>query len=142
MFYDENTIKSMYEDEIWLRYLLKYYLKDNPKSGYLAFQVLQWSPTEGTKIPIANAKITISKLLDNNYYVSKVLMTDSDGKTQPIALPTVPADFFLEPGSGNPYATYNAIIEAPKFLTAELSDLHVFEDINTFQTIKLLPMDE
>lgn len=137
----QNSV--VYDNEIWLKYLLRDYLKDNPKSGNVVFQVSKRSPTTLQEdVPIANAKILISKPLGNNYFVSKVLITDAEGKTQPISLPTVQSDLFSEPGSGDPYTTYNVRIEAPNYLAVELFNLHVFQDITSFQNVKLIPLEE
>lgn len=137
----QNSV--VYDNEIWLKYLLKDYLKDNPKSGNVVFQVSKRSPTtlQGD-VPIANAKILITKPLGNNYFVSKILITDAEGKTQPTSLPTVQSNLFSEPGSGDPYTTYNVRIEAPNYLAAELYNLHVFQDITSYQNVKLIPLEE
>ncbi|WP_027398170.1 hypothetical protein [Anaerovorax odorimutans] len=118
--------------------LLQEYLNGNPKTGYLVFQITQDSPLQGT-VPIANAKITVSKMIGNNYFVSRVVTTNEDGKTIAIPLPTVDADLSLNPENIKPYATYSAIIETEGFLSTGAFDIPIFENITSIQPITLIP---
>lgn len=118
--------------------LLKSYLDDNQQIGYLIFQVFQHSPLEGI-LPVPNAKITISKSIGNNYFVSKVLMTDNNGKTDSIPLPTVSATLSTVPTNSKVCSKYNARVEAPNFLTTDIFDICVFENITAVQPVDLLP---
>jgi hypothetical protein len=118
--------------------MLKGYLTDNSKTGYLTFQVYEDSPIYGIQ-PVANAKITVSKLIGDGYYVVKVLTTDSDGNTEPIPLPTVSGKLSRTPGATNIYSEYNAFVEAPNFFAQDVFDISIFEDITSMQSINLLP---
>lgn len=118
--------------------LLNLYLESNPNIGYLVFQVSQESLLEGI-LPSPNAKVTLSKPMGNDLYVSRILTTDENGKTIPISLPTVSSDLSLVPSNQNPYSTYNATIESPGFVTVELFDIPVFENITSIQPIRLVP---
>ncbi len=120
--------------------LLNLYLDDNPETGYLIFQVAQNSETKGL-IPIPNAKITISKPMGNSYFISKVIETDIDGKTKPIALPTVPSYRSQTPEDSRLYSTYNATVEATNYLTTDVYDIRVFDDITSLQTVLLIPQE-
>ncbi|NLK37031.1 MAG: hypothetical protein GX299_02985 [Epulopiscium sp.] len=114
--------------------LLEQYLDEHPKTGYLVFQVTQESPLQG-KIPIPNAKITISKNIGGEHYISKVLTTNSDGKTEALALPTVSAELSRTPSDGEVYAKYNATISAPNFVTKDIYDIPIFEGITSIQPV-------
>lgn len=118
--------------------LLNLYLDDNPETGYIVFQVAQNSEMKGL-IPIPNAKITVSKPMGNSYFVSKVIETDIDGKTKPIALPTVSSYRPLYPEDGRLYSTYNATVEATNYLTTDIYDIRVFDNITSLQTVLLIP---
>ncbi len=52
------------------------YLQLNPAIGYLTFEVFNDSPVRG-RVPVPNAKITISKLLGDDYYFSKIISPNS-----------------------------------------------------------------
>lgn len=126
-------------DETSLANQLEQYTIDNPSTGFLVFQVTQDSPQHGV-IPVANAKITVIKLLGTDNFVSKVLMTDSDGKTDPLPLLTVNAALSQVPGNVNPYSTYYTSVEAPNFFKTEIFNIPIFENITMIQPINLIPL--
>jgi hypothetical protein len=130
-----SSLVSSYADFLEM---LKVYLADNSKTGYLTFQVYQDSPIYGIQ-PVANAKVTVSKLIGDEYYVTKVLATDSDGNTEPMPLPTVSGKLSRTPGNTSIYSEYNACVEAPNFFAQDVYDISIFEDITSMQSINLLP---
>ena len=114
------------------------YLSMNPKIGNLMFEVHYDSPVRGI-IPIPNAKVTISKLLGDDYYLSKVITTNDNGETEPIQLPTVSRDLSLKPGEGRVFSTYQASVEAPGYIRKDIYDVQIFEGITSVQNINLQP---
>lgn len=140
MFYDKDlnsiSIVSSEKTEPSIVDLMEGFLKENNKTGYLTFQVTQDSPLFG-RLPVKDAKITVSKELGSNYFISRILVSDSDGKTEKIPLPTVSADLSLSPGNGRTYATYNVSVEAPNFTTEEIYDIPIFEGIISIQPVNL-----
>ena len=142
MLYDKNPnsipISSSAQNKPSVFDLLQTFLKDNPQIGYLTFQVFQDSPLQG-RLPVANAKVTVSKLLGDDYYISKVIMTDGDGKIENIPLPTVSRELSQVSENAKPFSTYNVSVEAPNFLTLEVFDIPVFEGITSIQSINLKP---
>lgn len=115
--------------------LLELYSNENSKIGYLIFQV---STALGT-LPVPDVRITVSKLLGDGYFLSKVISTDIDGKTAPIALPTVNASSSQLPGLIRPYSTYDATLEAPGFFTVNLLNIPMFENVTAVQPVTLFP---
>lgn len=142
MFYDicknSMTVSPSTSDETLFFDLYENFLNDNSKIGYIEFQVYQNSPLYGI-LPVANAKITVSKPIGNGYFVSKVIMTNSDGKTEPVPVPTVPGNLSLIPKNVRLYSTYNATVEAQNFLTTDVFDISVFEGVTSIQPINLIP---
>lgn len=120
--------------------LLKAYLDSNPTTGYIIFQVYEESPLYGV-LPISNAKITVSKLLGDNYFISKVVMTNEDGKTDPVPLPTVQAGLSTVPSNNRVTSNYIARVESPDFTTKDVFDIQIFEGITSIIPIKLIPDD-
>ncbi len=125
-------------DEEGLMPLLDVYLAENPKVGYLIFQVNQESPLEGV-LPVPNATITLCKYMGDGYHITKTLTTNEDGKTDPVAMRTVSANLSQNPENDQVYATYDAYIEAPNFLPASAEDIPIFEGITTLQPVTLIP---
>lgn len=141
--FDMNSIVNKTEtrtiiDEAAVMPLLENYLSENPKTGYLVFQVFQNSPLGGI-LPIPNATITICKDMGDDYYISKVIRTNEDGKTDEIAMRTVSANLSQSPDNDKVYATYDAYIEAPDFLPASIEDIPIFEGITSIQPVNLIP---
>jgi len=144
MFYDKKLITlnlSSNSSELPLVNLLKSFLDSNPKTGYVMFQVSQESVLHGI-LPISNAKITISKLLGDDYFISKVVWTNEDGKTNPIPLPTVQSRLSTVPGNGIVNSNYIARVESPNFITKDVFDIQIFENITSIEAINLLPNNE
>lgn len=119
--------------------LLNIYLENNPKVGYLTFQITESSAVKGLS-PIPNAKVTVSKAIGDSYYFSKILTTTIDGKTDPLGLPTVSSELSKVPGRGRPYATYNATVEAQNYMTKSILDIPIFEGITAIQSVTLEPI--
>ncbi|MDD2495469.1 MAG: hypothetical protein PHE29_09780 [Tissierellia bacterium] len=132
-----QLLNSNQRESVFMK-LMKEYLERNPKIGYIVFQVYQESPIKG-RIPIDNAMVTVNKYLGNGYFVSKVLYTDSDGKTVPLPFFTPDKKFSMTPGNDHVYETYIAYIGAPDFKTAYVSDIQVFDGITSIQSVILLP---
>lgn len=142
MIYNIN-LKSMpssstTQSELSVIKLLKDYLNDNPRTGYLIFQIYEYSLLKGLR-PVVNAKITVSKALGNGYFISKVLMTDGNGKTEPLPLPTVKGELSQVPGNTKHHSTYNACVEMTNFSPVDIFDISIFDCITSIQSVKLLP---
>lgn len=112
------------------------YMQMNPGIGYLTFEVYNNSPITG-RVPVPNAKITVSKLLGDDYYISKILKTDVNGETEPLPLPTVSRSVSLTPGEERAYTTYHVSVEAPGFQKQDIYDVQIFEGITSVQRAPL-----
>lgn len=113
------------------------YLKMNPATGYLTFEVYELSPIRG-RIPIPGAKVTVSKLLGDDYYLSKVMTTDENGETERLSLRTVSKDQAQRPGERNGFTNYYASVEAPEYQKKFVYDIRIFEGVTTLQQMELL----
>lgn len=136
-YYGLHATKTQIESPI--TEYLNTYLSENPEVGYLVFDVHQNSPVRG-RIPIPNAKITISKLLGEDYYFSKIITTNENGETVPVPLPTVSRELSLKPGEGRVYSTYQASVEAPGYQRQDIFDVEIFEGITAVQHVDLQPI--
>ncbi len=132
------TLSSSTQSNLSLIKLLENYLIDNPRTGYLIFQIYEYSLLYGL-LPIVNAKITLSKPLGNGYFISKILTTDGNGKTEPISLPTVKGELSQVPGNSKLHSTYNACVEMTNYSTVDILDISIFDCITSIQSVRLLP---
>lgn len=136
--YHESTV-SIAQNESSIPELFNTYLSMNPKLGTLVFDVHQDSPVRG-RIPVENAKVTISKLLGDEYYLSKIVMTDENGETKPVQLPTVSRELSLKPGEVRVYSTYRVSVEAPGYQRQDIFDVQIFDGITSVQHVDLAPV--
>lgn len=118
--------------------LYQQYLKDQINIGYLMMQV---TTAYGTQT-VPNAKITVSKPLGNNIFLSNVVITDEDGKSPSIPLPSRSADLSQTPEYPVPYTVYNVTAQAPGFYDLVIYDIPIFPGVTSTQTFDLIPVDE
>lgn len=121
--------------------LMEKYLAENTKTGYIIIQVVQDSVIYG-RLPVSNARISLCKYIGSGFYVCKVVMTDENGKTEPVAVPTVSAELSQRPDGGIVNATYDIAVEAPDFKRVEIFNIPIFDGITSIQNVVMLPTDQ
>lgn len=114
---------------------IRTFLSQNPAFGTLIFQV---TGGQGA-FPVPGATILLTKQLNDQQRLSVTVITDESGKTQPISLPAPSRELSQRPGNGIVFATYQAEISAPGYVTTEIRDLPVFDGITTIQPVNLSP---
>ncbi len=134
--YRASTVSSAQNNESPMSEYFNTYLQMNPGIGYLTFEVFHDSPVRG-RVPVPNARITVSKLLGDDYYISKIIRTDADGETDPLPLPAVSREVSLKPGEGRVNTDYNVSVEAPGFLRKDIFDVQIFEGITSVQRVPM-----
>ena len=123
------------QDIKFLEETISNFLNDNPKTGFITFQVT----TAQGNLPVENARITISIPLGDDYHIAKVLYSDESGKTEPFPLPAPESSLSNAPNSKRPYSEYNVSATAPGYTTVELFNVPIFDGINSIQPVNLLP---
>lgn len=113
--------------------LLEEYTGQNPKYGFIRFQV-----TSGI-IPIEGATVIIKKDIGGNTFISQVLTTDTDGKTDLLRLPAPDRSLSMEPGNAVPYASYDVSVSADGYLTSDFYNIPVFDGITSIQPVVMKP---
>ena len=114
---------------------IRTFLSQNPAFGTLIFQV---TGGQGA-LPVPNATILLTKQLNDQQSLSFTVVTDESGKTAPVSLPAPSRELSQRPGNGIVFATYQAKISAPNYVTTEIRDLPVFDGITTIQPVSLSP---
>lgn len=117
------------------------FISTNPGSGAIVFEVHEDSPVKG-RIPIANAKVTISRLLGDDFYLSKIVTSNENGETDPVVLPTASRELSLKPGEGRVFETYRASVEAPGHQRQDIYDIQIFDGITSIQHVNMAPLPE
>jgi len=134
--YQTSTVSVAQNNESPLEEYFNTYLQLNPAIGYLTFEVFHDSPVRG-RVPVPNARITISKLLGDDYYISKIIRTDADGETASLPLPTVSREVSQKPGDGRVNTDYHVSVEAPGFLRKDIYDIQIFDGITSVQRVPM-----
>ena len=99
--------------------------------------------TAGGAIPLKNGKIKVTGATEENRFFETYLVTDGDGLTARISLPTPKQSYSLSPGAPEiPYASYDIEISAPGFYTKRLYGVSVFSGVESFQPIAMIPITD
>lgn len=114
---------------------LRDFLAQNPNFGTLMFQVT-WG--QGA-FPIAGATVAITKKLTDGHALSITTTTDESGKTEQFSLPAPNKSLSQTPGGRDVFATYDAVISAPGYLSVIVNDIPIFDGINTIQPVRMSP---
>ena len=112
---------------------LEDYLRQNPATGTLLFQV---TGGQGA-FPVENAKIVISKVLDDQQAFSTTVLTNASGKSEVLTLPAPSKSLSQSPGNGTVFSTYQATITAPGYVTIEIPAVPIFADVTTIQPVNM-----
>lgn len=107
-------------------------IAETPFVGYLRVFVFTGDGAE----PLAGAQVTVSR--GDTVFANTV--TDQDGYTQVIPLPSVNPELTLTPGSTTPFVTYDILISANGFRPAFHKNVPVYGNNYVTQPVSLLPL--
>lgn len=97
--------------------------------------------TAGGALPVTNSVIRIFGADEENRLIEYSLITDRDGLTERIELPTPPKSTSLTPNQTEfPYAQYTLEISAEGFYPKIINNLVLFSGIQTFQPVNMIPV--
>lgn len=92
------------------------------------------------QLPLSGVPVTFT---DETGNILSVRLTDSSGRTQPLAIPTPDASQSLRPGSvRKPYTIIQIRLDHPGFQSVLLEGVQVFPDVQTIQTVQMVPLPE
>ena len=105
-------------------------------TGFLMIQ----ARTANDALPLPSVSV---KILDAQNQLLYDLITDANGQTETVSLPTVEKNLSLQPDyEGSPYTAYRAIAQADGFQTLYVSGINIFDGITAVQPAPLTPMGE
>ena len=109
------------------------------KNGTLSVRAF----TAGGSLPVSGAAVRIFGAEDENRDVAYLLLTDEDGVTEHIVLPTPPRDLSSDPDSpATPFSIYNIEVEKDGYFTKKIYNVPVFEGVNSEQPIAMIPISD
>lgn len=112
------------------------FLRANPRQGSVQFRTY----TARNALPVAGAKIIVTKAIGGKPHTFYTLTTDISGQTEEVILPAPPVALSQKPDSGvQPYSLYDADITAEGFRPVNVRGLPVFEGILSVQRAAMIP---
>lgn len=92
-------------------------------------------------LPVKDTHVRVVGAGEENRTVQYSRVTDFDGITLPIILPTPSRELSQTPGSSVPsYANYDIIVTAPGYYTKRIYNVAVFEGEKTIQRVNMIPL--
>jgi len=133
----ENETSTMSEEKSYYTY--DEFLSDNPKSGSLRVQAF----VAGRAFPVSNVKVKVTKEIGGQPYTVAERMTDASGIAGNIILPAPESNLSETPVTTQiPYATYDILIEQPRYVSLLYKDVPIFDSIESIQPVEMRPRIE
>ena len=97
--------------------------------------------TAGGALPVPDTVVRITGGEEENRFVQYSLLTDEDGITSRITLPSPRKSYSLSPNpSESPYALYNIEVSANGYYPKKVSNVALFSGVDSFQPINMIPL--
>lgn len=97
--------------------------------------------TAGGALPVPNSIVRIFGADEENRLIEYSLVTDRDGLTEKIILPTPPKNASLSPEEKEiPYAQYTIEVSAEGYYPKIINNLAIFSGTQTFQPVNMIPI--
>ena len=91
-------------------------------------------------LPVPGAVVKIIGAEEENRFVAYSLLTDSDGVTPPVELPTRKRSLSLSPTpEDTPYAIYDITVSAGGYIDKTISAVPIFSGIYSLQPVNMIP---
>ena len=105
--------------------------------GYLRIRAL----SAGGALPVEGVSVRILGADEYNRFTSFSLLTDRDGLTESLSLPTPSVGYSLTPSPAElPFALYDVEIRADGYYPKKLIGVSVFPGIESVQPIIMIPI--
>ncbi len=94
-------------------------------------------------LPLQNTLIGIRGADEENRFVEYSLLTDEDGLTQTVSLPTPAVQYSLTPNPTEiPYASYDITAVADGYYPISIVGVSVFANTHSLQVVNMIPISE
>ena len=98
--------------------------------------------TAGGALPVENSIVRITGAMEENQDVEFSLITDEDGVTEKISLPTASIALSEIPNpSKAPFYSYNLEITNDGYYTKRVFNLPIFEGVDTTLPVNMIPTE-
>ena len=133
---DKNNIDNMPNENVQAQEDWINFENRNTSNGFLKVQVYS---AQGA-FPLKDARVVISKELDNQQKIFYEMVTDESGITQPVSLPAPDASHSFVVDGIRPYENYNIEVSKQGFQTTLREGLPIFPGVVSLQPIQLRPL--
>jgi ABC-type Fe3+-hydroxamate transport system substrate-binding protein len=97
--------------------------------------------TAGGALPLEGTRIKLTGALEENRFYETELITDVDGLTAKVSLPSPKRIYSLSPGAPEmPYATYDMVVSAAGYYTKKLYGIAIFSGVDSLQPVAMIPI--
>ncbi len=97
--------------------------------------------TAGGALPVEGSVVRITGVDEWNRFVEYSLLTDIDGLTKIISLPTPELSFSQAPNPSEiPYGVYDVEISKDGFYTKKIKNVAIFAGVDSMQPINMIPV--
>ncbi len=93
-------------------------------------------------LPVANAQVIVTRLIDGEELLEQVARTDMSGYSPLFTLPAVSAVYSLSPDNVAPFTYYNMYVRASGFYPILLREIPMYGGITAIQPVDLIPITE
>ena len=91
-------------------------------------------------LPVEGSLVRITGTQEENSFVDYSLITDVDGISEKIKLPTPAKNYSLSPGASEvPYGLYKIEVRNRGFFTKIIENVPVFSGVNTSLPVNMIP---
>lgn len=97
----------------------------------------------GGALPVKNSIVRIRGAMEKNRDVQISLLTDEDGVTKKVSLPTAPLRFSETPTPTEaPYYSYDIEISNDGYYTKSVYNLPIFDGVDTTLPVSMIPRED
>ncbi len=109
----------------------------NQAQGLLQVNVF----TASGALPVENATVKVKGSEEGNGNIEFSVLTNTDGSTAKIPLPTPPREYSLSPENKSlPYSAYDIVITKENFYTRKINGIPMFEGVDAVLPVELIPL--
>ena len=132
-FKDEYSLPNIQQNQ-----MIKGQTEGLTGEGYLIVRV----SAANAAAPVSGANVLVSFDESGGERLVKSTVTDVNGETKKLALPTVAAGESLEPGVKNPYASYSIRVSSDGYFTIDSINVPIFDKQTAVQPVEMVPLPE
>ena len=99
--------------------------------------------TAGDAYPVENAIVRVRGAMEENAFIEYSFLTDRDGMTEKISLPTTSLEYSQSPNPPEqPYALYDVEVIKEGYYPKRIYNIAIFENNSTTLPVNMIPLED